>query len=114
MHETAIVSGLFEIINRQVSEHRIRKVSRVRLKVGDFAAVEPMTLTGCFEVFAEGTVVEGAELVIQRVPITGGCRACGLEFEVKNYDFRCPDCANSTVDMLSGKELYIDSLDVET
>ncbi len=114
MHETAIVSSLFEVIDRQVARHGIRKVSRVRLKVGDFALVEPMTLRACFEVFAEGTVVEGAELVIQGVPIMARCHMCGLEFEVKNYDFRCLSCASSRVDMLSGKELHIDSLDVET
>ncbi|BCR03159.1 putative hydrogenase nickel incorporation protein HypA [Desulfuromonas versatilis] len=113
MHETAIVSSLFEVIQRQIAEHDIPRVIRVNLKIGDFAVVEPMTLRACFEVFAEGTVVEGAELVIQRVPIVGRCRRCGHQFEVKNHDFRCLGCANSSVEMLSGKELYIDSLDVE-
>ncbi len=113
MHETAIVASLFQVIDRQIGQHGIQKVSRVRLKVGDFAVVETMTLTACFEVFAEGTAVEGAELVIERVPILARCQECHLEFEVKNHDFRCRSCASSGVEMLSGKELYIDSLDVE-
>ncbi len=114
MHEMAIVSGLFEIIDRQVVKHNLQKVSLVRLKVGDLTAIEPMTLTACFEVFAEGTVVEGAELSIERIPITGRCSECDLEFEIKNYDFRCPNCTGAKIEMLSGKELYIDSLDAET
>lgn len=114
MHETAIVGSLFEVINRQVAQHGVRKVNRVRLKVGDFAVVEPMTLTACFEVFSAGTVVEGAELLIEKVPIIARCRVCRLEFAVENYDFRCPGCHSGGADMLRGKELYIDSLDVET
>jgi len=113
VHETAIVGSLFEIINRQVIKHHLQKVSLVRLKVGKLTAVEPMTLTACFEVFAEGTVVEGAELCIELVPIVGRCNECCLEFEIRNYDFYCPSCTSSTIEMISGKELYIDSLDAE-
>ncbi len=114
MHETAIVGSLFEVIDRQISKHRLSKVSRVHLVVGDFAGVELMTLTACFEVFAEGTAVEGAELSIKKVPIVARCRSCYREFEVNNYDFSCPEGHQDGTDMLSGKELYIDSLDVES
>lgn len=111
MHEIAIVSSLFEIINRKVKEHRIETISRVCLKVGELAAVEPMTLTACFEVLSEGTAAQGAELVIGTVPLMGLCGSCGTSSRVVRYDSVCPCCRGDTVALLNGQELYIESLE---
>jgi hydrogenase nickel incorporation protein HypA/HybF len=111
MHEIAIVSSLFEIINRQVAEHGIESISRVHLKVGELAALEPMTLTACFETLALGTAAEGAQLTIETLPVTARCGPCGTVFRVIKYQFQCPDCHSDTVQLVGGKELYIDSLE---
>ena len=111
MHEIAIVSGLFEIINGQVAHHGIDSISRVHLKIGEMAAVEPMTLTACFEVLAEGTAAQGAELVIETLPVMARCNNCANLFRVVRYRFQCPDCRGDQVELVSGKELYIDSLE---
>ena len=113
MHEIAIVSSLFEIIDRQVAEHRIESISRVHLKVGELASVEPMTLTACFEVLAEGSVAQGAELVIESLPVMARCAPCDALFRVVKYQFQCPTCRGDAVDLVSGKELYIDSLEAK-
>ena len=111
MHEIAIVSSLFEIINRQVAEHDIVSISRVHLKVGEMAALEPMTLTACFEVLAQGGPAEGAELVVETLPILARCAPCGTVFRVIKYQFQCPDCRGDTVELVGGKELYIESME---
>lgn len=111
MHEIAIVSSLFEIINRKVEEHAIESISRVRLKVGEMAAVEPMTLTACFAVLAEGTPAQGADLTIETLPAMARCGPCGTEFRVIRHQFRCPACRGDTTQLVSGKELYIDSME---
>ena len=111
MHEIAIVSSLFEIINRKVKEHRIETISRVCLKVGELSAVEPMTLTACFEVLAEGTVAQGADLAIETVPLMGLCGSCGTSSRVARYDSVCPCCRGDTVTLLNGRELYIERLE---
>jgi len=111
MHEIAIVSSLFEIINRKVEEHAIESISRVCLKVGEMAAVEPMTLTACFEMLAEGTPAQGAELAIETLPVMARCIPCAILFRVIQHQFRCPACRGDTVELVSGKELYIDNLE---
>lgn len=111
MHEIAIVSSLFEIINRQIEKCRIETISLVRLKVGELTAVEPMTLTACFEVLAEGTAAQGAELVIETVPLMGLCGACGTRFGIVRYEHQCPCCRGDSVMVVSGQELYIESME---
>jgi len=113
VHEMAIVDSLFKIINDKVEEHQIQKILKVKLKVGEMTAVEHMTLTACFEAYAQNTVVEGAELVIERIPLQGKCRECTNVFRVCNYNFQCPQCESRSVDIIAGRELYIESLEVE-
>lgn len=111
MHEITLVMGLFEIINEQAAARGIESISRVRLKVGALAAVEPMTLSACFEVVAQGTVAAGAKLEIEEVPLTGRCRGCGHGFRIVNFCFTCPSCASGDVETTGGKELYLESLE---
>ncbi|WP_129125267.1 hydrogenase maturation nickel metallochaperone HypA [Geomonas oryzae] len=113
MHEITLVTGLFEIIKEQVAARGIESISKVRLKVGALAAVEPMTLTACFEVVAEGTVAEGAQLEIEEVPLTGRCRGCGADFRIEKFSFICPCCGGGAVEMTGGRELYLESLEAK-
>lgn len=111
MHETAIVEGLMRILEQQAARHRAGRILVVRVKVGRLRAVEPAQLSACFDMFAEGTVAEGAKLAIEEVPVRAACRACGTEFEVPRYRFECPGCGGGDVEVVQGQELYIESFD---
>lgn len=113
MHETAIVTGLMRIIETQAARHGTTHVSKVRLKVGRLCAVEPQQLCSCFEMFAEGTVADGAELVIDVIGVRGRCRACATEFDVPRYHFVCPECAGKDIEVIQGQELYIESFEAD-
>ena len=112
MHETAIVQGLMGIIEEQAAKHGAARVSRVNVKVGRLRAVEPRQLVACFEVFAEGTIADGALLAIEEMPVRARCRSCGSEFEVANYRFACGACGAGDVEVTQGQELYIESIEV--
>jgi hydrogenase nickel incorporation protein HypA/HybF len=114
MHETAIVEGLMRILEQQARRHGVVGVSRVNVKVGRLRAVEPRQLVACFEMFAEGTLADGAVLAIDEVPVRAACRACGTEFEVPRYRFECPGCGGGDVEVIQGQELYIESFETST
>ncbi len=109
MHETAIVEGLMRLREKQAAQHRVTRILSVTVKVGRLRAVEPQQLVACFEMFAEGSVAEGARLTIEAVPVRAACRACGTEFEVPRFRFECPACSGGDVAILQGQELYIES-----
>jgi hydrogenase nickel incorporation protein HypA/HybF len=111
MHEASIVSGLMGILLDQAAKHDVDHISRVTVKVGKLRSVEPRALIGCFEMFAEGTIAEGAELVVEQVPIVGRCGDCGEEFEIAGFVFRCLRCQSSQITVISGEELYIDNFE---
>lgn len=111
MHETAVVMGLIGILDRKAVEHRIARVSEVRVKLGRLRGLDARQLVAVFEVLSEGGRAEGARLVIDDVAVTAHCRACGHDFTVEGWQLACPACGGDAVDVLTGRELHIESFD---
>lgn len=113
MHELAIVTSILEIAKEEANQYEAKRITRVRLKIGAMSCLEARTLTSCFEICAEGTPAEGAELVVNTVPVTWECKNCQSVFE-EPVDYACPSCGSQSLDMKTGRELLVESLDVET
>ncbi len=64
MHELSIAKSLLDILKEQATCHNIKKATKVRLKIGQFTAVEPSSIRFCFQILSEKTVFEGAVLEI--------------------------------------------------
>jgi len=113
LHEYALVSSIFGILNEKIKEYNVNKVKQVKLMVGDMTGVEDMTMKSCFEIVAKDTPVEGADLIIQRIPVKAQCTNCNHEFIVHGWDYKCPQCNKTGVRIIAGKELYIESIEAE-
>ena len=109
MHELAIAEAIVRIVEQHAHG---RPVVRVELKVGHLRQVVPSALEFSFGLVAEGTVVEGAELVIEEVPATGRCRACGTDSRLEGFPLQCSACAGLDLELLGGEELLVDALEL--
>ncbi|UCG11281.1 MAG: hydrogenase maturation nickel metallochaperone HypA [Deltaproteobacteria bacterium] len=113
MHEMSIAQSLLDIIVQESENHRVERVLSVSLKVGELSAVESESLKFSFDLISRGTLAEGARLDIERVPVTCRCRECGSDFTVQELVFACPSCKGSGLEMLSGRELSLESFEAE-
>lgn len=113
MHEMSIAQSALDIILQESQNHKVKRVISVALKVGELSAVETESLRFCFELLTKGTLAEGARLDIERVEVTGRCQDCGSNFTVHDLMFSCPSCKSNRVEMLSGRELSIESFEAE-
>ena len=111
MHELSIAQGVVEIASRHAAG---RKVKTVELKVGHLRQVVPSALEFAFKLLAKGTPLEGAQLVIEDVPVRGRCRACGHETLMWAFPLQCAECGGLDLELLAGDELLVDALEVET
>jgi hydrogenase nickel incorporation protein HypA/HybF len=107
----SIVSGMMSVLEDQAARHNVAHISKVTVRVGKMKAVEPSTLVACFELFAEGTIAQGAELVVEQVPVRARCGDCGEEFEIGGFRFRCRRCDSAALAIISGEELYVESFE---
>jgi hydrogenase nickel incorporation protein HypA/HybF len=110
MHELSIAEAVVEIACRHAGE---RRVSLVELKVGHLRQVVPPALSFAFELVAQGTVVEDAELTIDVVPAAGICRDCGLKTTLRDFPLQCTHCGGFDIEVTEGEELLVDSLELE-
>ena len=113
MHEMSLMGGVFEAIEQTLSKHEVKRVLQVKIKVGELTNAEPDALQMVFEAFCKDTICEGAELIVEQVPVRGRCRNCQLEFAVETMFFLCPKCHNTSVEVIQGEELLLESLEVE-
>jgi hydrogenase nickel incorporation protein HypA/HybF len=110
VHELAIADSVMRIA---CAHARGRRVTKVELKVGHLRQVVPSALEFAFELVAQGTVAEGAELVMEEIPAAGRCRACGAESELPGFPLRCGACGGLDLELLRGEELLVDALELE-
>ena len=113
MHELSMVASICDVLNEKVKEYGVKKVIQVSLIVGELTGIEAFMLESCFEMYVSLTPLEGAKLNIKRVPIKLRCRKCGNEYESKIPFSDCAACGSSSLDIISGKEFYIDSIEAE-
>ena len=111
MHELSLSSA---IVNTVVKHARGRRVTVVDLRVGKLRQVIPDTLEFYFEFVARDTVCEGARLEQQVIDPWLRCEPCEREWEIEIPAFRCPVCGGSDVEIASGEEFEVESIEVET
>jgi hydrogenase nickel incorporation protein HypA/HybF len=114
LHELAIAESLLEIIADESKKHGLERVKKIRLQIGKFAAVVPESLTFCFELVSRDTIASGALIEIESVGIVARCEMCDFSFEVQDQVFLCPRCGEPALELLSGRELSVMSIEGET
>jgi hydrogenase nickel incorporation protein HypA/HybF len=110
VHELSLSSA---IVNTVAKHAQGRRVAVVTLRVGRLRQVVPDTLQFYFEFVARGSVCEGARLEQELIAARLRCRACDHEWAIEIPAFRCPACAGSDVQIASGDEFEVESIQIE-
>ncbi len=113
MHELSIAESLLTIVQEEITRHCLENVLSVKVKVGKFTAIQPEALSFCFELIIEDTSLKGVTLDIEVLAIKGYCKECKEDFELEDPVRICPKCQSWNVRIEGGRELYIESIEVE-
>lgn len=114
MHEFSIAEAVIEQVTEEIkragSNGRVRQVS---LAIGRLSGVHVESLRFAFEALAPDSPIDGAELVIRQPRATGHCQDCGAKFETDDYFAACHQCAGGNVQIEGGREMVLESIDVD-
>ncbi len=113
----SIVSSLISLIEEEMIKAKATRLISVRMKYGALSHVVPESLATAYEILTLGTALEGSRLdLTEELPVLA-CGSCGKEYSPpnkKNLFMPCPACGNSSGnDVLSGKGVYLDQMEVE-
>ena len=113
MHELAIAQSMLDIVLEQTKKAGAKKVSRINLTVGELSGFVEESVQFYFDFLVKGTLAEGATLAFTATPARARCRHCGKAFELEEFDWTCPHCGDNNIEIIAGKELFVESIEVE-
>ncbi len=114
MHELPVTQSLVEQVRAEAERLGVAgKVAVVHLKLGALTTFVPEAMTFYFEALTKGTELESARLEVEEVRVAGTCRRCGRELTLEGLPFACAACGSPDLEIVSGRELVIDSFEVE-
>jgi len=113
MHEMGIALQIVDIAVASIPPDAGNvRIEKVNLKIGKLAAVVPDSLRFCFEIAVKDTPLDGAVLAIEELPVVARCRDCNHQWTIGSPAFTCPNCGSGALEIISGRELDIESIEV--
>ena len=109
MHELSITRNIVAIVAERAGQ---RSVQRVRLQIGRLSGIEVSAVRFCYDVCAQGTVLEGSRLDIEEVDGRAECLECHKSVEVQHFTARCPCAQKARVKITQGEELLIKEMEI--
>jgi len=114
MHELSIALSMIEMAKEESARRGDARITALHLKLGPLSGVVKEALTFSFEIACQCTVLEGARLIIEEAPVAIRCPTCCEDRVTTSIqDLRCPECGDSSAEVVSGRELEVVALELE-
>ena len=113
MHELAITQSMLDLVLEQAKKAGAKEVGRINVVVGEMCGFVEECVKFYFDFISKGSLAEGASLSFTMIPPKARCRDCDKTFELKEFDWACPYCQGNSMEIITGKELFVESIEVE-
>lgn len=110
MHEYDLSAAIVATVSKHAAGRRVTKVT---LRIGRLRQVVKDTLEFYVAIVGRETPCEGATLEIIDVPAVLRCNSCKREWEIEIPAFICGRCGPGAVEVASGEEFLVESIEVE-
>jgi hydrogenase nickel incorporation protein HypA/HybF len=114
MHELSIAYSLVELASQSAVEAGAVRVRAVHLRLGAMSGVVRGALEFSFEIATADTMLAGSQLLVEELPVVVYCGVCREEVQLASVQrFRCPQCDTPSGDIRQGRELEIESIEID-
>ncbi|HZD60462.1 MAG TPA: hydrogenase maturation nickel metallochaperone HypA [Anaerolineae bacterium] len=114
MHELGLTQSILDIALEHAERNNATKILTVTVKAGTLVGLVEDSMQFYFNYLTRTTIAEDAELIVEHLPAVVSCNSCGRKSEVSVFEvFTCPRCNGFSVELISGREFYVDSIEIE-
>jgi len=110
VHEFDLSSAVVATVRKHAGG---RRVTHITLRIGRLRQVVKDTLEFYLGIVGKDTECEGARLEIVDVPAVLRCNNCKNEWEIEIPAFICGTCGPGAVEVATGEEFMVESIEVE-
>src|SRR5664279_1448310 len=108
MHELSIAESILDAVRKEIALHPGTYPTRVGVRIGSMAAVDPESLNFCFNAVVRGTEWESLKLATNIVQARRICNRCGHVFVIEAYNAVCTVCFSEDTAPDGGDELDLE------
>lgn len=115
VHELPVTESILNIVTRFAREAKSTQVFRVHLRISELSHLRSDWLQRYFDRMAEGTIAEGALVVVESMAPVFRCRDCESEFSFSlkhAEDIRCPVCKSENCSLIGGDDYRVERIEV--
>jgi len=112
VHELAITQNILDIVLDEAKKAQADKVTRINLVIGELSGVVSDSVLFYFDFLKKGNAAEEATIDFRLVPVELRCRDCLTNFTPKDSAWTCPNCQSTNFDLITGRECYVESIEV--
>ncbi|MDR0912703.1 MAG: hydrogenase maturation nickel metallochaperone HypA [Methanobrevibacter sp.] len=120
MHEMAMADSILKSVIENAKNNDAIKVLDVVVEFGQLALLNPEQVKFMLDVLSEDTIAEGANFVIESIPIEIKCGECDYLGTVdgENLDhyapiIQCPKCDTRHIEVLNGKDVIVKKITID-
>ena len=113
MHELAITQNILDLALDEAKAVQANRISKINLVIGELSGVVRDSVEFYFDFLRKDSLAAAATLEFTMIPAQLKCRDCRTEFNPQDSLWICPKCKSTNIDLLSGRDCYIESIEVE-
>lgn len=113
IHELSITEEILSVSLENAHSENARRIVAIHIKIGEITGFNPESIQFYFSIISKGTIAENAELKMEIVPSSAKCITCGKVYSIEERVLICPYCGDVNSKILTGKDVIIETLEVE-
>ena len=113
MHEMSIALNIINIAEEELHKSGGEKIIGINISVGKLSGVIIESLQFALKASMVAGPLSDAQVEIDEIPAKMRCHNCNHEFEADDFYTTCPNCDAFKHEIISGKELLINSLTIQ-
>ncbi|MBZ2165608.1 hydrogenase maturation nickel metallochaperone HypA [Methanobacterium spitsbergense] len=120
MHELSMADAMVKTVLDVAEKNDATEVIEVTIEVGKLTMLNPEQLKFLLDVLVENTLLEGAEINIDEIPVELNCNLCeynGLADMDESDHYlaivKCPECGERDVEITAGRECNVKNIKIE-
>lgn len=113
MHELAITQNILNIALDEAKAAQASKITKINLVIGELSGVVSDCVQFYFDFLRKDSAAEEATIDFKLMSAELRCRHCLTNFNPQDSLWICPNCQSASVEVISGRDCYVESIEVE-